>query len=461
MTSKRLLLLLALGTLAACGRTFLDDAFPDAAAVPPPPDAGPPPVPAKTTLDPLPGPFNGEVEVTAKTDKPATLYFTLDSSDPRTSATRRWQDTPVKITFQQTTTFSFYSHTAEGADEDSRSVVYVRAGGPKGTVSGVVVVDGNALNQPVGIAADLSVTMLGTPTKKEEMPFSIEGFGTGTHQLVPFADLNGDGTYIPFLDMGGKTFSFTLDLTDPAKSSIEGVKLYLGTSQPGLCTLRGNVTFPAPVPNQNLSVAALDPNMLQGTTDPQTLLTAFSQGYRVTTNATDTVYPYEILDLAPGNYMPVPALIGILGGLSLNLVADLNGTRNCPAGGVATADFKFGQVSLTGTVTYTPPATTFYAWGAVVARNITLSGGSITAQVILMPTILFPSGTTDLQGGFTAVALLDDQSFDLRAFTNLDAGGGNPFAAAFAWAMNPFSPLPSQGHVIAKPPSVTATVKAP
>jgi hypothetical protein len=303
---------------------------------------------------------------------------------------------------------------------------------------------------------------LGTPAAPGELPFAVTGLGSGTHQVSAFADTNGDGIYEPILDATGTTLGFTLDVTNPFQASVEGVKLYLGTSQPGLCTIEGTVSFPSPVPNQNLSVAALDPSALQGSVDPQSLLTALQQGWRTTTDSTTTVYHYTIFNLTPGQYLPVPALTGLSGGIELNLIADLSGMSQCPPDGTVTADFDFGDVALTGTVDYTPASSSAYAWGAIVARNFTLGSGGIKGQVVLMPAFLVTTGTT-LQGSFGALALLDDQDFDLRAFTNLDTGATatSPLTDALTWALNPMSPLLPQATVTATAPSVTVDLKAP
>lgn len=461
MKPSRALLVLA-SLLAACGRTFLDPT----PAEPMPPDASVAAVPARTTLDPPPGPFNGEITVLVTTDRPATVFYVLGGDDPKTSPDVQAKESPFSLTFAETTTLGLYSRTPEGALEDVHSVVYVRAGGPKGTVSGILVVGGTALGHEAGIAADLQSETLGKLTSKGELPFQVTGLATGTHRLVGWADTNEDGRFSPFSDLTGSPYGFALDLDDPFKASLEDVRLYVGTSQPGLCTIKGTVSFPKPVPQQNLAVAALDPSGFTpggggGGVDPQTLLAAFANGYRVTTNATDTKYPYEILDLQPGQYLPVPALLGSGLGLSANLLLELSTRRSCEADTTVTADFSFGQVALEGTIAYTPASPAFFAYGTVVARNLRFSMGGIGAQVVLMPALLLTDGTA-LTGTFSAVALKDDQLFDVRAFTNLDASAaGNPVADALSWAFNPFSPLKPQATFTAKPPSQTVALTAP
>ena len=172
-----------------------------------------------------------------------------------------------------------------------------------------------------------------------------------------------------------------------------------------------------------------------------------------------TAYFHEFQDLAPGTYLPVPALLGGTG-ISLNLLANLAGAVTCTsAGDDLTADFRFGQVSLSGTVEYTPSATASFAYGAIAAKGFQLSLGGASAQVILMPVLLTSDGAL-LTGSFSAQALKDNQQFEVRLFTNLDATAGNAFTEALAWALNPRAPK-GQASFTATPPSQTVTLKAP
>src|SRR5436190_911750 len=82
----------------------------------------PPPTPAKfeplanlpppaTQATPAPGPFNGEVEVTFTTDFPATIYVSLDGSDPRTTRKGRLEGpSPLKVKLTQTTGVSYFAN---------------------------------------------------------------------------------------------------------------------------------------------------------------------------------------------------------------------------------------------------------------------------------------------------------------------------------------------------------------
>ena len=81
---RSLAVLLALALAAGCGRTYLEADEADAGS---PADAAPPAVPARTTLT-RPRPLQRRRRVTLSTDRPATLLFTTDGSNPRTSPRR-------------------------------------------------------------------------------------------------------------------------------------------------------------------------------------------------------------------------------------------------------------------------------------------------------------------------------------------------------------------------------------
>ena len=72
--------------LFACGPTPGPFTFTPNAEVPPP----------KTTVDPPPGPFNGDVTLTFTTDRPATVYLSTDGSDPRTTSKGRTDGPPQR-----------------------------------------------------------------------------------------------------------------------------------------------------------------------------------------------------------------------------------------------------------------------------------------------------------------------------------------------------------------------------
>ncbi len=408
--------------------------------------------PAKTSLNPPAGPFNGEVTVTFTTDKPADLFISTDGSDPRTSPTRVNSASPATITLKQTTAVTYFSRTPEGLEEELHTAQYVRAGGPKGTVSGVVVLGNPTAGHAVSIVSDGNATPLGPGVAKTELPFFIKDLTSGAHRLQAAADLNDDGKIDPLRDLASDAFSYELDLNDPAKASLEGVKLYLGASKPGLCTIEGEVILGKPIPRQALTVTTLDPAVLRsGNVDAQQLLSQLSNGYRTFTNDTDTHYPFQLRDLDPGTYLAVPALTGLGASASINLVADLTSIIFCSANGIANSTLRYGQVELSGTATWIPASPpSGFVYGMIAARK-PLSLLSQSLQVVLMPTFFVQAGT-DYKASFGGEGLKDNGAFQLRAFTN--AGGADPFTAGLTWALNPMAPEPAQATFTATPPSV-------
>ncbi|MFN7134594.1 MAG: chitobiase/beta-hexosaminidase C-terminal domain-containing protein, partial [Myxococcales bacterium] len=379
--------------------------------------------------------FNGEVEVTLATDRDASLIFTLDGSEPSGDKAQT-QPAPVKLKLSATTTLRFFSRTAEGAVEQEQSAQYVRAGGPKGTVSGVVVVGSYCVGQQIAVLADGRPVELGRAAEAGELPFKLENVADGAHRLQAISDRNDDGRFTPFIDFTSETFQYALDSKDPFKASVEDVKLYLGESRPGLCTISGKVRFDKALGGQNLSVVAMSPSAFSGGMDPQALMAQLGGGYRIFTNDTDTEYPYVLTDLEDGTYMPVAILTGLGGGsFGMNMLANPLRTVSCSADTEQQMNFRYGPSVVQGTVTLkpaTPPQG--FVWGMIAARNFSLLEG---AQVLLMPAF-FNGSSTELQAAYSGQAMRNNAQFDLRAFTSLS--GQDPISSSLMWVMNPFAP---------------------
>lgn len=396
-----------------------------------------------TTLDPPPGIFNDVLTVTMTTDRPANIVYTLDGSDPTESKKKIEAASPVTLELTATTKLTFYAD-AKGDTELVRSVDYIRAGGPKGTASGVIVVDTIALNRGLALFSDNVQKTLPAVTEKTEVPFTVTGLTSGQHRLRAMADRDEDGNFLPILDLSSETYNFQLDLNDPFKSSVENVRLYLGASADGLCTLRGNITVPNAGLGESVSISALGGDALSGGTDPAALLAMLQNGYQVFARDGTNVYPYAITDLEPGTYIPVPLRTTFgSGGLGLNLIANILSPVQCRAGQVKTSDFAFGVAGLSGSVTLTPvePASGI-VWGIVAAKQTTLLNG---IQVVLMP-VLFSAANED--GAHTtqyAGVGLRKGGFTVRVFTSLDED--NPLTGALSWAINPLSAVPAHASI--------------
>src|SRR5579871_1471430 len=137
------------------------------------------PLPAHTTLSPPPGPFNDQLPVTLTADAPATIFVTTDGTDPNASATRLSGASPFTVTLTQTTHLTYFSRTPNGANEPISSADYVRAGGKKGSISGVVVVGDVAVNQALALFADGQLTPLGMLAAPGTVPFEVDGLANG------------------------------------------------------------------------------------------------------------------------------------------------------------------------------------------------------------------------------------------------------------------------------------------
>jgi len=436
---------------AACGPYPKQLEFTPKASLPPP----------VTTVKPPPGPFNGEVELTFTTDRPATVYVSTDGSDPRSTSKNRLQgDSPFKVKLNKTATVSYFA-SVDGKDEDLHTETWTRAGGPVGTISGVVVVGEFAVGKDVGVLRNAEALSLKKPAMAGEIPFEFKNVMTGTHRLTALADRNGDGQLIPFIDFQSATETVTLDLADPFKASAENVRLYLGTSPPELCTMKGTITLPRPPAGQILSVNVLGADAFSAISDPMALLNQLQNGYRVGTAAGQTDYPYVVTDLKPGTYMAVPSLLGLgAGGLATTFIFNPLGAVNCKAGETATADVTFGPAGLNGAATLNPPLApdAGFTIGVVASRNSSIQTG---IQAVLMPApFIRDPQTGELRGGFAAQALRANTSFPTRVFV-ANGPTANPVTDALLWVVNPFAPQPPHTTVQTGTGDATVDITVP
>jgi hypothetical protein len=437
-------------TLTACGGSGpLPLALePDATLAPP-----------KSKASPAPGPFNGTVEVTITSDRPANIYVSLDGNDPRFTATGRLVGpSPFTFTLDKTSKVQWFA-SADGKDEELRTGDWVRACGPKGTISGVVVVGSLAVGKEVGVRRNFELKRLGSIPSPGPIPFEFKDLASGTHRLQAQGDRDGDGQLFPVVDLSSDVQSVVLNLEDPFKACGENLELFLGASQKGLGTIKGTITLPTPAANMNLQISAVDAAGFGMGADMAALLRQLQAGDRVFTNATDTDYPYAITDLQPGRYVPVPALMGFgAGGLAVNFIANPLQPVTVVADTEATANFAFGPVTLSGNAAWTPAtAPTGLPLGFVAARSVSITQGM---QVLLMPAVFIQDGTTGAwNAGFGGQALRSNASFSLRVFPPDPMN--QPLVQALTWAINPFAPEPAHATVSTGTADVTVAVTVP
>lgn len=396
--------------------------------------------------DPPAGPFNGEIVVTFTADRPATIYLSTNGEDPRSSSVGRISgESPITVTMSATTSVKYFASVG-GKDGPLQEGTWTRAGGPKGTISGVVVVGGYAVDREVGLFRNTTLERLGTPAMPTEIPFTFTGLQTGTHRLTAISDRNGDGQLIPFLDFQSETTTIELDLEDPFKAGPENVRIYLAASGSGLGTLRGTITLPRPPALQNLQMSLLDPGALTGGLDPAALLQQLQNGYRIFTTPDQTEYPYVITDLQPGRVMPVPSLLGFAnGGVAINLLANPLSPVTIQADEETIADFRFGPVTLSGDIALGPMSapTGGLGFGIVAARAISLSEG---VQAVLMPVIFSQDTMTNTaRASYSGAAFRGNTTLSVRVFTN--ANGANPITDALSWVVNPLGGTPAHASV--------------
>lgn len=420
--------LLAVCLTLACGQK------PGPLELEPNAELGPPGVKAT----PPAGPFNGKITITFEADRPATVYVSTNGQDPRESSIGRLSGpSPFTLEISANTSIKYFA-SVNGKDGPLQEGTWTRAGGPAGTISGVVVVGGFAVGKEVGLFRNTNLKNLGKPMMPTEIPFTYEGLRTGTYRLTAISDRNDDGNLIPFIDFQSATTTIDLDTSDPFKAGPENVRIYLGASGSGLGTLRGTITLPKPPALQNLQISILDPGALTGGLDPMTLIQQLQGGYRILTNPMETEYPYVITDLMPGRVTPVPSLIGFgNGGLAVNLLANPLQPVNIVADEETIANFAFGPVTVSGDIALGSMSapTGGLGFGIVAARVASISDG---IQAVMMP-VIFTQDTMTMtsRATYSGSCFRGNSTVNLRVFTN--ANGANPITDALTWVVNPFA----------------------
>ncbi|MBL9039486.1 MAG: hypothetical protein JNG84_13285 [Archangium sp.] len=402
------------------------------------PNATLPPPEVKVT--PPPGPFNGSIVLTFETDRPATVFVSLDGSDPQVSAqTRLSGPSPFTVMLDATTIVKYFV-SDDAKDGPLQEGTWVRAGGPVGTISGVVVVGDFAVGKEVAVTRNVQTKRLGKPMAAGEVPFLFEMQQSGTYRLTGYSDRNDDGQIIPLIDFASDPVTVQLDLTDPFKASAENVRLYLGASATGLGTLRGIINLPKPPILQNLQISLISPSSFTAGFDPTTLLQQLQGGYRIFTDPAVSDYPYVITNLEPGQYVGVPSLFGFGStGIALNFIANPLRPIRIEADQETVQNYAFGPVNLSGTVTIAAASapSSPIGFGIVAARVTSLTDG---IQAVLMPIILTRDSTTgDVTGSYQGTALRSNQTVNLRVFSN----GQSAILDALTWVINPFATQPA------------------
>ena len=90
--------------------------------------------PPRVKADPPAGPFNGEITITFEAERPATIYYSTNGEDPRTSSLGRVSgESPLTLHVSATTSVKYFASVG-GKDGELEEGTWTRAGGPKGTI---------------------------------------------------------------------------------------------------------------------------------------------------------------------------------------------------------------------------------------------------------------------------------------------------------------------------------------
>jgi hypothetical protein len=415
--------LMTLLLLAACGPGPTDLAPGPLAPVAPK---------AVVSLVPEPGPFTGTLTVTLSTDHPATLRVTTDGSDPAGEGALTG-NAPMTVELTATSTIRYVSRTEVGVLNGPHEASYERIGPAPGSISGTLTAGASVGGYPLFVLVGSTATPVegGAPGT---FAFETLDNAPGEHLVRAFADRNGNGRFDAPADHASAGVTVTLEAEDPARAGAENVALRLDVSLPELATLEGTVTLPRPPRDHSVTVLALDPTAL-GAGDPAGLLDVLDSGYSIPTRTEQTDYPYALTDLAPGLYVPVPAVMSTnaFGIPAATLfVAPLRTVLLAP-GATATADFTFGPTALNGSVTFPAGAPPLFVV-MVAARHVTPQG---EIQAALVPALVLVGGAAS----FVAPALLADADFELKVFAPASLAEVEATATeAFGWILQGGSP---------------------
>lgn len=418
--------------LLACGRT---DVY----------GKGEKPVRPVVSIDPGSQVFAGSVQVTIQSQIPSVIRYTLDGLDPATSLTAESGVSPRTFTVERTTIVRAVATSSEKMVSDAASSFYERGGPASGTIAGDIFVGLDAVGKRVGVSytsGGRGSKMVSQSATLGPLPFKIEGLAGGTWTVRAVADTNSDNQLTPFQELTSEPESTDLVLSDPRRAGAEGMELYLGRSRPGLSALFGVIHVPRPRNLRPLSMMLLDASGLGfggggAGLDPATLLGQLaSPPWSTQTRVGQTDYPYKIYNIAPGSYLPMPAL-GALGlsGLRLSFLVNgsllLFGGLRVPPDSELRQDFAYGPADISGNA-IKRNASSPVAIGMVAFKPADLT---FDFQVTIGATLLLPQGGGVIAGNY-AVEAQRLGSYAARVFTS--DGGSDPITGALTWLVNPF-----------------------
>jgi PKD repeat protein len=174
---------------------------------------------AQTTISPTPGTFDDDIEVTLTSNViPATIFYTLDGTDPKTSTSRIEFTSPFVLT-EGTTTVRFFTDDPLGSDEVTQTAIY--------TVRGPIV---DASPNAANYSTPILVTLIGN--RSGIVYFRINGSGAFEKFTTPIPiDAGSTGRQVSVIDAylitdEGEvsptfTFQYLIDLINPVITKFE------------------------------------------------------------------------------------------------------------------------------------------------------------------------------------------------------------------------------------------------
>lgn len=251
--------------------------------------------PPAVTANPSGGSFEAEVNVMLAANEAATVKYTTDGSDPKTSATAQQGASPVNVTIPAlaTTELRFFGTDSAGNASDAKLETYVvqEPATPAAILGTVHFHSALASAGAVGAVAlwDKDPSGGGDPgapkayvalTPGADVRFKLEGLAAGKYWLAalwwPHQPVNNEGPEA--FALAGRN-PIEVDPAVDGKKRVEGVELFVGTCDPAGTGVQGTVKLGAPVAGLAVQVVALPAPVRTGE-DPQPLAiaTAFGTG---------------------------------------------------------------------------------------------------------------------------------------------------------------------------------------
>ncbi|MFN7133141.1 MAG: chitobiase/beta-hexosaminidase C-terminal domain-containing protein, partial [Myxococcales bacterium] len=205
--------------------------------------------------------------VTISADEPATIFYTLDGSDPRQQDTAQRGEAPVQVEIKSSATLRFFAvDTAGNAESATHAVKYVVP--VKGRLTGRIVVDpahaGKSLvlglydrAPAVGVLPVSTNPITLGPDHQATWTFTVTS--SGVYHLLAWLDANDSNRVDPGdLYAAPAKSPVVIDVADPLKWGAEGLDIYVGLGDPDFGSVRGTVHLAPRLASQPVTVVLMD-----------------------------------------------------------------------------------------------------------------------------------------------------------------------------------------------------------